>query len=61
VLSFLTLIISTWLVAAPSPIEDEAFLMFLAESVEEDGEWVDPLTMIEQESDDETEESNHDQ
>lgn len=52
---------SSWLVAAPSPIDDEAFLLFLAESVEEDGELVDPLTMIEQQTDEETKEDGHDE
>jgi hypothetical protein len=33
--------------AAPSPIDDEEFLLFLAESIEKDGEMIDPLSMIE--------------
>lgn len=31
--------------AAPSAIEDEAFLLFLADTIESDGELIDPLTM----------------
>ena len=31
--------------AAPSPIEDEAFLLFLADTIEEDNGLVDPLSM----------------
>lgn len=33
--------------AAPSPIDDEEFLLFLAESIDDDGEVIDPLSMIE--------------
>lgn len=29
----------------PSTIDDEAFLMFLADIIEEDGELIDPLSM----------------
>ena len=35
--------------AAPSPIEDEAFLMFLADTLEEESGLVDPLTMTDKE------------
>jgi hypothetical protein len=35
--------------AAPSAIDDEAFLLFLADTLEEDGELIDPLSVIEPE------------
>lgn len=35
--------------AAPSPI-DEDFLLFLADSIEQDGEWIDPLSMIDEDT-----------
>lgn len=38
------------LLAAPSPIADEDFLLFLAQSIEDDGQLLDPLTLIENES-----------
>ena len=31
--------------AAPSPIEDEAFLLFLADTLEEENGLIDPLSM----------------
>ena len=31
--------------ADPSTIDDEAFLLFLADTIENDGELIDPLTM----------------
>lgn len=31
--------------AQPNAIDDEAFLLFLADSQEQDGEWLDPLSM----------------
>lgn len=36
--------------AAPSPIDDEEFLLFLADSIEQDGEWIDPLSMIDEDT-----------
>ncbi len=45
--SSVCLITSGQIAAAPSPIDDEDFLLFLADSLEEDGATVDPLTMIE--------------
>jgi hypothetical protein len=35
--------------AAPSAIDDEAFLLFLADTLEEDGELIDPLSVTEPE------------
>ncbi len=35
--------------AAPSPIEDEAFLIFLADTLEEESGLVDPLSMTDKE------------
>ncbi len=45
--SGLCLITSGQIAAAPSPIDDEDFLLFLADSLEEEAGTVDPLTMIE--------------
>ena len=45
--SSVCLITSGQIAAAPSPIDDEDFLLFLADSLEEDEGMVDPLTMIE--------------
>lgn len=42
--------------AAPSPLDDEEFLIFLADSIEKDGELIDPLSMIE-----ESNENDHEQ
>lgn len=36
--------------AAPSPVDDEEFLLFLADSIEQDGEWIDPLSMIDEDT-----------
>jgi hypothetical protein len=35
--------------AEPSAIDDEAFLLFLADTIEEDGELIDPLSITEPE------------
>ena len=45
--SSVCLITSGQIAAAPSPIDDEDFLLFLADSLEEEAGMVDPLTMIE--------------
>ncbi len=45
--SSMCVITSGQIVAAPSPIEDEDFLLFLADSLDEEGITVDPLTMSE--------------
>jgi len=45
--SSVCLITSGQIAAAPSPIDDEDFLLFLADSLEEESGTVDPLTMIE--------------
>ena len=45
--SSVCLITSGQIAAAPSPIDDEDFLLFLADSLEEEAGTVDPLTMIE--------------
>jgi len=44
--SSVCLITSGQIAAAPSPIDDEDFLLFLADSLEEEAGLVDPLTMI---------------
>lgn len=49
-LSLASVLFASSLWAAPSQIDDEAFLMFLADSIEEDGQLIDPLTMSEQEA-----------
>jgi negative regulator of sigma E activity len=36
--------------AEPSAIDDEAFLLFLADTLEEDGELIDPLSITELET-----------
>lgn len=56
-LSVTGLLLTSQLVAAPSPVDDEDFLLFLADSFEQDGELVDPLSMIEQDTKDEPNES----
>ena len=56
-LSVMGLMLTGQLAAAPSPIDDEDFLLFLADSIEQDGELVDPLSMIEQDNQDEPNES----
>jgi len=62
------MLMASSLLAAPSPIDDEEFLLFLAENIEKDGEWIDPLSMIQEDAKTETyepkdndkqEESNH--
>jgi len=45
--SSVCLITSGQIAAAPSPIDDEDFLLFLADSLEEEEGMVDPLTMVE--------------
>jgi hypothetical protein len=45
--SSMCLITSGQIVAAPSPIDDEDFLLFLADSLDDEGITVDPLTMSE--------------
>ena len=45
--SSMCLITSGQIVAAPSPIDDEDFLLFLADTLDEEGITVDPLTMSE--------------
>ena len=47
-LSLASLLLASVSLADPSPISDEGFLLFLADSVEENGELIDPLSMIEQ-------------
>jgi hypothetical protein len=48
--SLVSLVMAGTLIAEPSPIDDEDFLLFLADSVEKDGEWIDPLSMVEDSS-----------
>ncbi len=45
--SSMCLITGGQIVAAPSPIEDEDFLLFLADTLDEEGITVDPLSMNE--------------
>ena len=47
-LSLASLVLASVSLADPSPISDESFLLFLADSVEENGELIDPLSIIEQ-------------
>lgn len=56
-LSLVSVLIAGSLIAAPSPIDDEAFLLFLADSVERDGEWIDPLSMVEEQNENEPDQS----
>ncbi|MGK0250003.1 MAG: hypothetical protein ACI910_002767 [Oleispira sp.] len=44
-----TMMITLTSQAAPSAIDDEAFLLFLADTLEEDGELIDPLSVTEPE------------
>lgn len=55
-LSLVSLLLAGSLLAAPSPLDDEEFLIFLADSIEKDGELIDPLSMIE-----ESNENDHEQ
>lgn len=47
-LSLASLLFASSLWASPSKIDDEAFLLFLADSIEKDGQLIDPLSMIQQ-------------
>ncbi|MFT5593993.1 MAG: hypothetical protein ACI8SR_002380 [Oceanicoccus sp.] len=53
-LSLVSVLLSGSLMAAPSPIDDEEFLLFLADSIEQDGEWIDPLSMIDEDTNTQT-------
>jgi len=48
------------LLAAPSPIDDEDFLFFLGNSIEKNGEWVDPLSMVQEDAKTETNQQKDD-